>query len=55
MADNLSHRVNRKDLKAFITNAVTEIDTTHSEAQIPISSDASVEDARDWVNDECQL
>lgn len=35
-------------LKRYSTNAVTEIKKTMGEAQIPISSDEAVEEARDW-------
>lgn len=41
--------------KAFITNAVTEIQQTETEAKVPISSDNCVEEAREWVNDGSKL
>lgn len=48
-------KINPNKTKAFATNAVTEIITTETEAKVPISSDTSVEDAREWVNDGSRL
>ncbi len=36
------------NLKAFATNAVTEIYETEPESNLPLSSERSVEDARDF-------
>ena len=55
MTDIHSQKVNHNKLKAFVTNAVTEIQKTESEAQVPLSSDRSVEEAREWVNEESRL
>ncbi len=51
MPDEKKTIVNPNKLKAFATNAVTEIIKTESEAQLPVSSDRSVEEAREWCND----
>lgn len=53
--DENKPKVNPNKLKAFATNAVTEIIKTESDAQLPISSDRSVEEARDWCNDGSKL
>lgn len=40
--------VDTDSLKQYATNAVTEIKETEGEANIPISSDEAVNDAKDW-------
>ncbi len=42
-------------LKAFATNAVTEGYKTETEARLPIASDISVEEAREWANEGSRL
>jgi len=44
-----------KKLKAYLTNAGSEIYKTESEANLPLSSDHTVEEARDWVNNGSRL
>lgn len=55
MSDIYSYKINHDRLKAYMTNAVTEIFKTESNANVPLSSDNSVEEARDWVNNESRL
>jgi hypothetical protein len=55
MKDIHTHRINHDKLKAYVTNAVTEISKTETEARVPLSSDICVEDARDWVNNGSRL
>lgn len=44
-----------KKLKAYLTNAGSEIYKTEPEANLPLSSDNSVEEARDWVDNGSRL
>jgi len=50
-----SGSIENNKMKAFATNAVTDIHDTVSEGNIPIASEESVEEARDWVNNGSQL
>ena len=43
--------VSQNKLKAYMTNAVTEIYETETDTGLPVASDNSVEEARDWAND----
>lgn len=55
MKETKKNNINPNKFKAFATNAATEIYETVTEARIPISSDETVEEARDWVNNGSQL
>jgi hypothetical protein len=55
MKENEKYKLDTDKLKAFATNAVTEIYKTEPESKMPISSDRSVEEARDWGNDGSRL
>lgn len=51
MTDKKKKIVHPNKLNAFATNAVTEVHKTVSEANLPVSSDECVEEARDWANE----
>lgn len=57
MKDSTKRKNNPNQFKAFTNNAATDISDIGdvSEGQIPIASDESVEEARDWVNDGSRL
>lgn len=55
MKDNDKNKLEQNKLKAFATNAVTEIHETEPESKMPISSDHCVEEAREWANDGSRL
>ncbi|HHY65009.1 MAG TPA: DUF3787 domain-containing protein [Clostridiaceae bacterium] len=42
-------------IKAYATNAITDVSDTVTEGNIPIASDECVEEARDWVNNGSRL
>lgn len=44
-----------KKLKAYLTNAGSEIYKMEPEANLPLSSDHTVEEARDWVDNGSRL
>lgn len=50
-----THNVRTDNLKRYVTNAVTEIKSTLGEANIPVSSDEAVEEARDWGSNGSRL
>lgn len=55
LKDQDKYKLDKDKLKAFATNAVTEIHKTEPESGMPISSDNSVEEARDWGNNGSRL
>lgn len=55
MKEANNKKVNTNILKRFVTNAGSDIKETIGEGRVPVSSEETVEEARDWVDNGSRL